>query len=119
MKKYNLSAIMTAAWKMKKSYSARSLSFAECLRRAWNTAKSEMIANSFVSAKFTNNMDITVDGYTRTLTRWTKGDYDRIYINGGSRNGDGFVDLKAKAPRLRNNCTYAVKIADIVLTMQF
>lgn len=69
--------------------------------------------------KFENHMEITADGYTRELVRWTKGNHDRVYINGGSRRGDGFVDLIAKKAYLRGNLTYQKKIADIILNMEF
>ena len=41
MKKYNLSEIMKAAWNLRKMSLkwVTSLSFGECLRRAWKSAK--------------------------------------------------------------------------------
>lgn len=118
MKKYNLSKIMKRAWEIKKSYSARALNFAQCLKRAWNEAKIEF-QNSLVPDKFTDGMEITIDGYTRTLSRWTKGGYDRVYINGGSRMGDGFVDLKTRRTFLKGGLTYQVKMAEKILAMAF
>lgn len=118
MKKYNLSKIMKRAWKMKKSYSCKALNFAQCLKRAWDEAKTEY-QNSLVPDKFTDGMTITVDGMTRTLSRWTKGGYDRVYINGGSRRGDGFVDLKSKRMFLRGELTYQIKMANKILAMAF
>lgn len=118
MRKYNLSKIMKRAWEMRKSYYCRSLSFAQCLKRAWEEAKIEY-SNSLVPAEFTDGMEITVDGYTRTLSRWTKGNYDRIYINGGSHKGDGFVDLKSRRAFLNGNITYQVKMAEKILAMAF
>lgn len=97
MKKYNLSAIM---------------------KRAWAEAKAEY-QNSLVSDKFEDGMEVTVDGYTRTLNRWTKGGYDRVYINGGSHRGDGFVDLKNKRMSLNGNLAYQVKMAEKILAMAF
>lgn len=118
MKKYNLSNIMKKAWEMKRSYHARALTFAQCLKRAWQEAKNEY-QNSLVPDKFTDGMEITVDGYTRTLSRWTKGGYDRVYINGGCRKGDGFVDLKNKKMFLNGNLAFQAKIAEKILAMQF
>lgn len=65
--------------------------------------------------KFENNMKIVMDGYERHLTRWTKGGYDRIYINGGSKAGDGFVDIKNGKKCLRHTATYAIHMADYIL----
>ncbi len=118
MKKYNLSQIMKRAWEMRKSYHARSLSFAECLKRAWQEAKMEY-QNSLVPKEFTDGMEITVDGCTRTLNRWKKGGHDRVYINGGSRKGDGFVDLKSKKMFLNGGLTYQVNMAEKILSMAF
>lgn len=118
MKKYNLSKIMKRAWKLRKSYCARALTFAECLKRAWEEAKTEY-QNSLVPIIFTDGMEITVDGITRTLKRWTKGGYDRVYINGGCRKGDGFVDLKRKRTFLNGDLVYQVDMAEKILAMQF
>lgn len=118
MKKYNLSKIMKRAWELRRSYSCRSLTFSECLKRAWKEAKTEY-QNSLVPDKFEDGMEITVDGYTRTLSRWRKGGHDRVYINGGTRRGDGFVDLKSKRTFLRGNCGYQVKMAEKILAMVF
>lgn len=118
MKKYDKSKIMKRAWKIRRSWSARGLSFGECLKHAWYEAKIEY-QNSCVPKKFTNGMKITVDGYTRSLSRWTKGGFDRVYINGGSRKGDGFVDIKNKRPYLRHRLTYAVDMAEKILAMEF
>lgn len=116
MKRYNLSKIMKRAWELKRSYS--SLNFAQCLKRAWEEAKTEY-QNSLVPVSFTDGMEITVDGYTRTLKRWTKGSFDRVYINGGSRRGDGFIDLINRRTFLNGNLTYQVKMAEKILAMAF
>ncbi|MCI8978678.1 MAG: hypothetical protein HFI99_17000 [Lachnospiraceae bacterium] len=118
MKKYDLSKIMKKAWELRRSYHARALSFGECLKRAWMEAKNEY-QNSLVPDKFTDGMEITIDGSTRTLNRWTKGGYDRVYINGGSRKGDGFVDLKKRKAILNGGLTYQVKMAEKILAMEF
>lgn len=75
-------------------------------------------AAAYAIKKFENSMEITVDGVTRVLNRWTKGEYDRVYANGGSRRGECFVDLKNKRSNLKNT-SYNVKIAEIVLAMEF
>lgn len=118
MKKYNLSKIMKRAWEMRKSYSARALTFGQCLKRAWNEAKMEY-QNTLVPKTFKNGMEITVDGHTRTLSRWSKGGYDRVYINGGSKKGDGYVDLNSRKAFLRGELTYQVKMAEKILEMAF
>lgn len=70
--------------------------------------------------KFQDGMEVTTsDGYTRTLTRWTKYGKDRVYINGGSRSGDGFVDLVSKKAFLNGSLKYQKEIADMILDMDF
>lgn len=70
--------------------------------------------------KFQDGMEVTTsDGYTRTLTRWTKYGKDRVYINGGSRSGDGFVDLVSKEAHLNGNLKYQKEIAEMILCMNF
>ena len=111
MKKYDKSKVMRTAWDIK--YNHDNLTFGECLRRAWQIIKDAM-ANVF-----RNGMTIIVDGYERTLSRWTKNGMDRVYINGGSRKGDGYVDLVRRKTYLRGNLLYQAKIADKILAMQF
>lgn len=118
MKKYNLRKIMKRAWEIRKSWHSRALSFGECLKRAWEEARNEY-KNSLVPDKFVDGMEITVDGITRTLKRWTKGNYDRVYINGGCRKGDGFVDIKNKKAFLNGGLEYQVDIAEKILAMAF
>lgn len=88
------------------------------MKKAWAEAKND-IQNALVPTVFTNGMDITMDGYTRTLSRWTKGGHDRVYINGGSRKGDGYVDIKTGFVNLFNNLTYTKKMAQAILAMTF
>lgn len=116
--KYNLSKIMSRAWEMKKEYCCRALSFGQCLKKAWNEAKNEY-QNSLVPDKFTDGMEVTVDGITRILKRWTKNGYDRVYINGGCRKGDGFVDLKNRKAVLSGALAWQTKIAEKILAMAF
>lgn len=118
MKKYNLSSIMKRAWALRKSWNCKALSFAECLKKAWTEAKTEY-QNSLVPNKFTDGMEITVDGVTRTLKRWTKAGYDRVYINGGCRKGDGFVDIKNKKAFLNGGLEFQVDMAEKILAMAF
>lgn len=118
MRKYDLSKIMKKAWEIRKSYHSKSLTFGECLARAWHYAKIEY-QNSLVPTVFTDGMEITIDGYTRTLSRWKKFDHDRVYINGGSRKGDGYVDLKKRDYSLRGGLTYQIKMAEAILAMAF
>lgn len=112
MKKYNFSKIMKRAWEIIKTIKT---TMSDALKKAWAEAKSV-----YDKIKFENHMDITVDGYTRELSRWTKGNHDRVYINGGSRNGDGWVDIKTGFINLRNkNSTYGNKMAQMILDMEF
>ena len=119
MKKYNLSEIMKKAWHIKKSWNARGLSFGECLKRAWAEAKNKLHEAKYYGMKFVDGMKLEVDGYVRTLSRWTKSCFDRIYINGGSRHGDGYVDLKSQTSCLRGNLIYQKKISEMILSMEF
>lgn len=116
--KYNRSEIMKSAWTIKRN--AYRLPFAECLRRAWSYAKykAEECKTEIVQ-KFENGMTVVADGYERTLNRWTKNGMDRVYINGGTRRGDGYIDLKTRKAYLRGNYTYQRKIAEAVLAMAF
>lgn len=115
--KYNKSKIMKRAWELKKSWNCRALTFGQCLKMAWQEAKTE-IENNLVPTVFTNGMEITVDGYTRILNRWTKGSHDRVYINGGGRRGDGWVDVKTGVSNT-NNLSYANKMVEKILAMEF
>ncbi len=117
--KYNLSQIMKSAWTIFRNTRAAGTAFSECLKRAWAVAKYRAAQITETVSKFVNGMSVTVEGYTRTLSRWTKGNYDRVYINGGSRAGDGFVDLKNRVACLRGELSYRTKIADMILAMEF
>lgn len=116
---YNKSEIMKRAWEIRRMWTARGLTFGQCLSRAWKEAKTAIAnAAAYAIKKFENGMEITVDGVTRVLTRWTKNGYDRVYVNGGSKKGEGFVDIKNKKSYL-NNLTYNKKFAEIILAMEF
>lgn len=71
--KYNLRAIMLRAWK---NYRKMQLSFAECLHRAWITAKAEE-----VNAKRIENAKATagVKEETNTWSGWKKLGYEVIH----------------------------------------
>ena len=60
--KYDMSKIMKAAWELHRSYSARALTFGECLKRAWAQAKEEMAEAAEIARvsgkKFTDGMEI-------------------------------------------------------------
>lgn len=103
--------VMTRAWAIYKETGCKTrFEFSLCLKMAWEESK---------TVSFENNMTIEADGYKRTLTRWTNGGHDRVYINGGSRKGDGFVDLKTQKAHLRGELIYQVKIAEAILSMAF
>lgn len=120
--KYNLSKIMKSAWEMHRSYSCRKLTFGECLKRAWENAKEEMEEAKAIASlsgrKFEDGMEITVCGYTCILSRWTKYNNDRVYLNcKSSRSRIGYVDLKDMT-----DCTsvfWSHKMAAAIMTMTF
>lgn len=109
--KYNKSRIMKRAWKLKEELNS---SFSTALKISWNEEKRFIALNTGEKVKFNDGMEITVEGYTRTLKRWTKGNYDRIYINNDSKS-DGFVDIKNKTANLKSNAPYQVKMSEIIL----
>lgn len=115
--------IMKRAWEIRKSYHARALTWSECLKRAWKEAKealaTEQTKAKLAGTKFVNRMTLEVNGITRTLVRWTKGEHDRVYINGGSRRGDGYVDLKTGEAHVGRFAPTAEKMAEIILAMAF
>ena len=71
--KYNLRAIMLRAWK---NYRKMQLSFAECLHRAWITAKAEE-----VNAKRIENAKAAagINEETNTWSGWKKLGYEVIH----------------------------------------
>ena len=116
--KCNRSEIMKRAWEIKKSYRARSLTFGQCLSRAWDEAKREVGENAYNGVDFVNGMEITMNDVTRTLNRWTKNGMDRVYINYGKKN-DGYIDLVSRKIVGGNKYEYLAKIAAAVLSMNF
>lgn len=122
MKKYDLSNIMKGAWRIWRNTRINNLPFSECLKRSWHAAKFYVEQRKNDTApvgKFENGMTVTVDGYTRVLNRWTKGNQDRVYINGGSRKGDGWVDIKNGVSNLYGHLAYQTKIAKMILALEF
>lgn len=109
--KYNKSRIMKRAWQLKEEFNCL---FSTALKVSWNEEKRFVALNSGEKVKFNDGMEITVDGYTRTLNRWSKGNHDRIYINNDDKS-DGFVDIKNKTANLKNNDSYVVKMSEIIL----
>jgi hypothetical protein len=119
MKKYDLSKIMKRAWELKRSWNCRALTFGECLKRAWSEAKEAVKVNNLFGIKFVNGMNITVNGITCQLRRWTKAGYDRIYVNDGSRKGGGYIDIINRENHLTSNFDTQKKMAEIILSMEF
>ena len=72
--KYDLKSIMLRAWKNHRKYTE--LSFAECLHRAWITAKAESInAERIEGAKAAAG----VEEVTKTWSEWKKAGYEVIH----------------------------------------
>lgn len=72
--KYDLKSIMLRAWKNHRKY--KELSFAECLHRAWITAKAESInAERIERAKAAAG----VEEVTKTWSEWKKAGYEVIH----------------------------------------
>ena len=72
--KYDLKSIMLRAWKNYRKY--KELSFAECLHRAWLTAKAESIkAERIKRAKAAAG----VEEVTKTWSEWKKAGYEVIH----------------------------------------
>jgi len=119
--RYNKRKIMKRAWELKKDWYARTLTFGECLKRAWKEAKEEVEEQQFYGAKFENRMTITACGYTRELSRWTKGGHDRVYINYNSgRKTEGWVDIKTGFVNLYDSgSVYCKKMVKMILSMEF
>ena len=67
--KYDLKSIMLRAWKNHRKY--KELSFAECLHRAWITAKEERIERAKAAAG--------VEEVTKTWSEWKKAGYEVIH----------------------------------------
>ncbi len=116
--KYNKSEIMKRAWELRKSYRCRSLTFGQCLSRAWDEAKQAAAENAYNGVEFVNGMEITMNDVTCTLNRWTKYGMDRVYINRYGKR-DGYVDLVSRKNFGGCNAEYHEKIVAAILTMRF
>ena len=79
MKKYNLSKIMRYAWnlfKMSKGW-VESLSFSECLRRAWRNAKEEVKAAAEAAVKGIRRMHYSEYKSNYSDCETVEGSYDK------------------------------------------
>lgn len=77
--KYNKSEIMKAAWKlfnMAKNWVSK-LSFSECLRRAWETAKNEIKAAAEIAAKGIRRMHYSEYKTNYSDCQTVEGSYDK------------------------------------------
>lgn len=72
--KYNLSHIMTKAWKIFRKFTE--LSFGECLHRAWLSAKAEEINAKRVEAA---KVAAGISEETNTWSRWKELGYEVIH----------------------------------------
>ncbi len=119
--KYNKSKIMKRAWELKKDWSTKNLTFSRCLEISWKEAKEEAEESKFYGVKFENRMTITACGYTRELSRWTKGSHDRVYINYNSgRKTEGWVDVKTGFVNLYDDgSVYCKKMVKMIMSMEF
>ena len=115
---YNRSEIMKRAWELYRTYRRWERTFAWCLTKAWTEAKQEASKNAYNGVDFVNGMEITINGVTRTLNRWTKNGMDRVYINYGKKN-DGYIDLVSRKIVGGNKYEYLEKIVAAVLSMNF
>ena len=134
VKMYNKKEIMVAAWRLyKNSLETRfPKSFSDCLKRSWELAKCKAAAKKLADDRkaskesalkaagaFKNGMEIVVSGYSFTLNRWTNGNLDRVYINGGRSDGYGYIDIAKMQYCPKTNFDPAKSTATIVMTMQF
>ena len=120
---YNRSEIMRNAWVSFKFAKANGgkLGFGHFLRASWAKAKAHANVDKIASAKvkFENGMALEVSGYEFILNRWKKNGMDRIYLNGGRRDGYGYIDLVTGAYHPKTNFDPAKSAAKIVSTMIF
>lgn len=79
MKKYNLHNIMVNAWKLFKMFNGcvRPLSFAECLHRAWETAKNEVKAAAEAAANGIRRMHYSEYKRSYSDCKTVEGSYDK------------------------------------------
>lgn len=107
--KYNKSEIMKNAWATKKAN--KEISFSDCLRRAWASAKS--------GVKFVDHMTFAFGGWEKKLNRWTKYGKDRVYICRENDKSEGYVDLVNKTFEMSNRLPGYEEYCKAILAMQF
>lgn len=94
--RYNMSEIMKAAWKKKKTFGSL-YTFSYCLKEAWAKAKEAATIEEYSNLEFENGMTVHYDFmYSHdvyTLNRWTKYGKDRIYVNFENGKNFGYYDL--------------------------
>lgn len=94
--RYNMSEIMKAAWKKKKTFGSL-YTFSYCLKEAWAKAKEAATIEEYSNREFENGMTVHYDFmYSHdvyTLNRWTKYGKDRIYVNFENGKNFGYYDL--------------------------
>lgn len=94
--RYNMSEIMKAAWKKKKTFGSL-YTFSYCLKEAWAKVKEAATIEEYSNREFENGMTVHYDFmYSHnvyTLNRWTKYGKDRIYVNFENGKNFGYYDL--------------------------
>lgn len=127
--KYDRRAIMMNAWNIRRNNKGMDMSAS--LREAWRRAKVSAEADkreaeldaqcaSYIGAKFEDGMGVTLGHFTFTLSRWNKYGKDRVYINDGTRDGCGYVDLVARRSELICSAKGLVpRVAKAILSMTF
>lgn len=104
MKKYNLSKIMKRAWEMKKNWNCRALTFAQCLKRAWEEAKADnrkedKKSEKAIKEKFEKCIKILkmekngnrISDYL-TFSLWEKYGKRRVYVNDYKKRTIGYIE---------------------------
>lgn len=115
MKKYNLSKIMKAAWNLFKMFQkcVKSLSFSECLRRAWAQAKEEIKAAAEAAVKGTRRMHYSEYKNYYSDCATVPGSYDKrtktieVMTNVSSKNSarNSFINrINGLCPRCHTYC---------------
>lgn len=74
--RYDLSRLMTKAWKIYRQNKEKGINFAECLHRAWLSIKAEKVNNSRIAeAKKAANITEPVN----TWARWKELGFDVVH----------------------------------------
>ena len=100
--RYNLSRVMTNAWKrykigqkVLKGYDKETNTFSLCLKLAWAKEKEAVAIQEAEQNGIEFKQDMAVDFlgmHTVTLNRWSKYGHDRLYFNGCT----GWYDIVKK-----------------------